>query len=121
MPANGSSRDREHDVALDVSTGGSFVCRSGIRERKRAVDRDAYGARFEQDQDKTMRVGMRFFMWRTPWVVVMTPMESRPALGEFSEQSRRTSANVVEHPGSLQIHSTSPSAVSQTAPTVACT
>jgi hypothetical protein len=40
--------DREHDLALDVPSGGAFVRRPGIRERKRAVDRDTDRARFEQ-------------------------------------------------------------------------
>jgi hypothetical protein len=31
-----------------MSPGGAFVRRPGVRERERAVDRDAHGARVEQ-------------------------------------------------------------------------
>ena len=46
-----SSRDREHDLALDMSTGGPFVCLSRICERKRAVYGDANRIRSEQAPD----------------------------------------------------------------------
>ena len=43
-----SSRDLEHDIALDVPTGGSFVRPSSIRKRKCAVCGDANRTRIEQ-------------------------------------------------------------------------
>src|SRR5882757_4144453 len=50
--------DREHDLASDMPSGGAFVRRSGLRERKRAVDRDANRARVEQaSQFSELRAG----------------------------------------------------------------
>ena len=43
-----SSRRREHDLALYVPTGGSFVCSSSIRKRKRAVYGDANRTHIKQ-------------------------------------------------------------------------
>jgi hypothetical protein len=42
------SGDREHDLALDMAAGGSFVRPSSISKRKRAVYGDANRARIEQ-------------------------------------------------------------------------
>jgi hypothetical protein len=43
-----SSRDREHDLALDVPTDGSFVRLASIGKWKRAVDGDANCPGIEQ-------------------------------------------------------------------------
>ena len=43
-----SSRGQKHDLALDVPASGSFMGPPRIRQRERAVDGDAHGARIEQ-------------------------------------------------------------------------
>src|ERR1022692_2966824 len=43
-----SSRDCEHDLALSVPAGGSFLRLAGIRQRKRTVNGDANRAGIKQ-------------------------------------------------------------------------